>query len=121
MPDERPPVWIGHVSLRTRTLDESATFMERTGMRSVFRGDDVVIMELRGGTHLVVLHDEDAEPGAARFDLMVEDIDAAYADYAGFAEVSEIERGNIHDSFVVTEPGGNTIVVNSSHVTDLPV
>ena len=121
MPEARPPVWVGHISLRTRSMDDSAAFMERIGMRGVFRGDEVVIFELRGGTHLVVINDADSTPGEAGFDLMVEDIDAAHADYAEAGEVSEIERGNIHDAFVVTEPGGNTIVVNSSHVTDLPI
>ena len=122
MPDERPPIWVGHVSLRTRELDATASFMEQIGMRNVFRGDDVAILELRGGTHIAVVRDEEAEPGQARFDLMVEDIDAAHASYTKLGlPVSGIERGEIHDAFVVTEPGGSTIVVNSSHVTDLPV
>ncbi len=122
MPDERPPVWVGHVALRTQVLDDTETFMEQIGMRKVFRGDDVAILELRGGTHIALIRDAEAEPAQAGFDLMVEDLDAVHADYADLGlPVSDIERGNIHDSFVVTEPGGSTIVVNSSHVTDQPV
>jgi catechol 2,3-dioxygenase-like lactoylglutathione lyase family enzyme len=115
----RPPIWIGHVTLRTRTLDASEAFMKDIGMRSLFRGDEVAVLELRGGTHLVLIEDEAAEAGAAAFDLMVEDIDASYADFqAREFEVSEIREGRIHNSFTLTEPGGHQIVVNSTHVPD---
>jgi catechol 2,3-dioxygenase-like lactoylglutathione lyase family enzyme len=116
--ETRPPVWIGHVTLKTRTLDESETFMKQIGMRGIFRGDQVAVLELRGGTHLVLMADESAEGGAG-FDLMVEDIDSTYAQFkaAGFV-VSGMREGSIHNSFTVTEPGGNDIVVNSTHVPD---
>lgn len=117
--DKRPPVWIGHVTLRTPVLEETERFMTRVGMRTIFRGDEVAVLELRGGTHVVLIADADAQPGKADFDLMVEDIDATYADYktAGF-ELTEVHEGNIHKSFTVTEPGGHRIVINSTHVRD---
>ncbi len=118
VPDEktRPPVWIGHVALKTTDLDGSAGFMERIGLRLIFRGDEVVVLELRGGTHLVL---QPGEAGSADFDFMVEDLDASHAAMAGSGfDVSEIERGRIHDTFRVTEPGGNVIRVNSTHVPD---
>ena len=88
-------------------------------MRTIFRGDEVAVLELRGGTQVVLIEDAEAEAGKADFDLMVEDIDATYADYqaAGF-ELTEMHEGNIHRSFTVTEPGGHRIVVNSTHVRD---
>lgn len=112
----RPPVWIGHVALNTPDLDASAVFMERIGLRPIFRGDEVVVLELRGGTHLVL---QPGEAGTAEFDFMVEDLDASHGAMAreGFI-VSEIDRGKIHDTFRVTEPGGNVIRVNSTHVPD---
>ena len=114
----RPPVWVGHVTLHSRDLDATESFLVAIGMRKIFKGDGVAVLELRGGTHVVVLPDG-AVPGTAEFDLMVEDLDATWKEYtaAGFA-VSEIERGRIHDSFHVTEPGGNRILVNSTHVPD---
>jgi len=117
--EPRPPIWIGHVTLRTRALDESEAFLKQLGMRSIFRGDEAAVLELRGGTHLILIGDQTAEPGLAEFDLMVDDIDAAYADYQarGFA-VSEMRNGRIHNSFTLTEPGGHRIVVNSTHVRD---
>ena len=118
-PRQRPPVWVGHVSIHTRDLDATEGFFKDVGLRPLFRGDDVAVLEFRGGTHVVVMRDDSAEPGKAEFDLMVEDIQAAHAEYKskGF-EVSELTEGTIHTSFSVTEPGGNRIVVNSSHVPD---
>ncbi|MCZ6710254.1 MAG: glyoxalase/bleomycin resistance/dioxygenase family protein [Gammaproteobacteria bacterium] len=116
---QRPPLWIGHVTLRTRTLGESEAFMKQIGMRGVFRGDEVAVLELRGGTHLLLIEDRSAVPGAAEFDLMVEDLDKTYADFQALGfELSEVREGKIHNSFTVTEPGGHQIVVNSTHVPD---
>ncbi|MYA50658.1 MAG: VOC family protein [Chloroflexi bacterium] len=120
--ESRPPVWVGHVSMATANLAESQTFMEELGMRPMFRNESVAIFELRGGTHLVLVADENARAGDAPFDLMVEDLDATHADFAerGLSP-SPIERGRIHNSFTVTEPGGGRITVDSTHVSSLPV
>ncbi|MBC80961.1 MAG: hypothetical protein CMQ33_09025 [Gammaproteobacteria bacterium] len=117
--DKRPEVWIGHVRMTTRALDESEAFMEEIGLRSIFHGEEIAVMELRGGTHIVLAQDKDSEPDKASFDFMVEDLNATYDQYVerGYS-VSDIEKGRIHNSFIVTEPGGNKIVVNSSHVPD---
>ena len=106
----------------TSKLEESQTFMEQLGMRPMFRNESVAIFELRGGTHLVLVADADAQPGDAPFDLMVEDVEATHSDLAqrGLGP-SPIERGRIHASFTVTEPGGGRITVNSTHVSSLPV
>ena len=92
--DSRPPVWVGHVSMATPKLADSRTFMEQLGMRPMFRNESVAIFELRGGTHLVLVADENARAGDAPFDLMVEDLDATHADFAerGLSP-SPIERG----------------------------
>lgn len=115
--DARPPVWVGHISMATDRLEESEQFMRKVGMRPVFRGEDVAIMELRGGTHLVLAAHDSVEPTDAGFDLMVEDIDATHHELASRGlEPSPITRGRIHASFSVTEPAGHRITFNSSHV-----
>ena len=120
--DGRPPVWVGHITMETDQLEVSETFMKQIGMRPMFRGDDVAVMELRGGTHLVLLRRDEIKPEDAAFDLMVEDIDATYTDFvARGLEPSPIERGRIHASFTVTEPAGHRITFNSTHVSDQPV
>lgn len=120
--EQRPPIWIGHVTLRTPCLDESETFMKAIGLRGIVHGENVAVLELRGGTHLVLIRDEDsasAQGVAASFDFMVEDLIATRDDFvAQGLTVSEIEHGRIHDAFRLTEPGGNVITVNSTHVPD---
>ena len=116
--DERPPVWIGHAFLTVRDLDRSAKYWSTTGMREVERSDEVVILEMRGGTHLILFPGEPgAEPGDAPFDLMVDDLDATHAEWneRGLAP-SAIERGRIHDAFTVRDPDGYVVTINNSHV-----
>lgn len=119
---QRPPVWIGHVVLTTNQLALSHEFMLKIGMRSIQTGDGFAVLELRGGTHLVLLRGEARDEAPAGFDLMVEDLDATHAHFRALGLApSEIERGDIHDSFRMSEPGGHPIVFNSTHVSDQPV
>lgn len=120
--DERPPVWVGHVSMRTHVLDASHAFMQALGLRPIGRNEDVAVLELRGGTHLVLLRTDEPRAGAAPFDLMVEDLEATHRHLTelGLAP-SPIVSGRIHRSFTVCDPSGQEIEFNSNHVSDLPV
>ena len=120
--DPRPPVWVGHISLTTDRLSESHRFMVDLGMRPIAKGDDFAVLELRAGTHLVLVARDAVEPGAAPFDLMVEDLDATHRRLSGLGmSPSEISEGRIHRSFSVADPSGQVITFNSSHVSDRPV
>ncbi len=120
--DERPAVWVGHVAIHSDDVPASCRFMRAAGMRLVFEEADFALLELRGGTHLAISTDRESALLRGGFDLMVEDLDATRERLAELGyEPSEIERGEIHDSFEVPEPGGNLILFNSSHVGDLPV
>ncbi|MCP4873846.1 MAG: glyoxalase/bleomycin resistance/dioxygenase family protein [Gammaproteobacteria bacterium] len=91
-------------------------------MRLVFSADNFAILEMRGGTHLVLTADPESELIKGAFDLMVEDIDASHRQYTELGlKPGAIERGSIHDEFELREPGGTLIKFNSSHVSDLPV
>jgi hypothetical protein len=119
VPSERPPVWVGHVSIKSRDVDATTTVLETIGLREIFLREGISIFELRGGTHIIVQQDDSHKPAEVHFDLMVENIDEAHKTYvtAGL-DVGTIARGKIHDSFVLNEPGGNRFVVNSTHVPD---
>ena len=120
--DPRPPVWVGHVTMTTPTLKESTAAMLQIGMRPIVENESIAVLELRGGTHIVLRQDESAAPIDTEFDFMVDDVDATHAEYAaGGLTVSEVRRGRIHASCPPTEPGGNRITVNSTHVSDQPV
>ncbi len=120
--DERPAVWVGHIMMDTDRLGESHDFMVELGMRSLVTGDGFAVLELRAGTHLVLLEREEIEPGEADFDLMVEDLDATHRRLSELGRSpSEISKGKIHSSFTVQDPSGQTIKFNSSHVSEFPV
>jgi catechol 2,3-dioxygenase-like lactoylglutathione lyase family enzyme len=117
--EARPPVWVGHIALAVRDLERSTAFWSALGMREVERNPRVTVLELRGGTHLVLYPaDGDAAAGgAAGFDLMVEDLASTHAAWesAGL-QPSPIVRGRIHDTFTVVDPDGWVVTVNSTHV-----
>ena len=116
--DQRPPVAVGHVRLPTTDVAAAKGWLEAVGLRPIFADADLAVLELRGGTHVVVRR---AEPpllrgSAAPFDLMVDDIEAARRDYAkkGLGP-SEISTGRIHDSFHLSGPDGYDFTIVSSH------
>ncbi|MFW2334203.1 VOC family protein [Ilumatobacter sp.] len=111
--DDLPRFGIGHVSMTGADIDLMADFYEEIGMRLVVNTGRMVILELRGGTHIVI---GTGPAGVATLDLIVDDIDGTRAilEAAG-ADPSLIQRGNPHDRFVATDPEGNTLHVNSNH------
>jgi len=120
--DERPPVWVGHIHLKTPDVAASCDFLKKLAMRDLFQGDEVGVLELRGGRHLVVTPGEAGAGALAEFDLMCEDLDATHVQLGdkGCAP-TEIERGKIHDEFRVTDPSGLVIRFRSDHTSDQPV
>ena len=127
MPDtanQRPPVAVGHVRLNVADVGAAARWLETVGLRPIVTRTELAVLELRGGTHVVVRQTEQSpEPGTgAPFDLMVDDVDAAHRDYAekGLSP-SPIRRGRIHDSFEVAGPDGWAFTVNSSHASGKPI
>ena len=117
--DERPALAIGHMRMAVADVDAAYGFFVRHGMREILNRPDFAILELRGGTHLILTQTEEEIPAGQRapFDLMVDDVDAAHRRFvADGVEATAIERGRIHDSFSVTGPSGYTIPINSSHV-----
>lgn len=115
---ERPPVAVGHVHLETHAVRETIDFFRALGLRHVFRSDTFGVLELRGGTHLIVSEREKPVRNgiAAAFDIMVDDIEDAHRIYGrkGF-EPSEITSGSVHSSFYVKVPSGHRLKITSSH------
>ena len=122
--DRRPPVAIGHVCFAARNVPEAASWFETVGLRPIASGDDFAVLELRGGTHLVLTKvARRGRSGAeAPFDLMVDDLDAAHRDFAAKGlDPSRIRRGSIHDSFELPGPEGARFTVLSLHAGRRPV
>lgn len=119
---ERPGVWVGHVTLPTPDLAATRELMVQLGMRPIAHGDDFAVLELRGGTHLILLPATEPASGPVYFDLMVDDLEATRERLRtlGLAP-STIQSGRIHRSFTIGVPSGHTLTFNSSHVSDEPV
>lgn len=122
--DGRPSLWVGHVALAVPDPAASKRFFLELGLRDAEPGSGTVgILELRGGTHLLLFPGGTAPAGTpAPFDLMVDDLEAFHAAIrARGYEPGAIEEGDFHRFFTIAEPGGHVVTVNSSHVTDQPV
>ena len=122
--DQRPPVWVGHVYLSVKDVPSAALWLETVGLRPIVVRDEAAVLEMRGGTHVVV------RPGAASgstapFDLMVDDLYSAHSDYAekglSPSPIRQRQARYDHDSFELPGPDGWVFTVYSSHVGDQPV
>src|SRR5437588_12738866 len=70
--DLRPSVWVGHIVLETNRLEESEQFMRKIGMRPIVKKSNVAILELRGGSHLVLIAKPEITAVEDPFALIVE-------------------------------------------------
>jgi len=116
----RPPVAIGHVSLGVTDIPQATQYFMTLGLRLIHQAQSIAVLELRGGTHLVLRPNaEPIEPGAkAPFDLMVDDIAGARREYgAAGLKPSEIETGMVHRWFMLVGPDGYELTVTSSHTS----
>jgi len=121
--DLRPGVWVGHVVLETSKLNETEQFMRKIGMRPIVNKADFAVLELRGGTHLVLIAKPEVVAGDATFDLMVEDLRAMheYFEDLGLAPTSIDKVPPDHERFFIREPAGHRIAFFSNHVSGKPV
>jgi catechol 2,3-dioxygenase-like lactoylglutathione lyase family enzyme len=115
-----PPLAVGHVVLRVADVALAAAFYQRLGLRPVWLRDDLSILELRGGTHLLLFRRTTKQRAgrAAPFDLMAGDLDAVHAraDEHGLApaRIAHEPRSG-HRFFTIRDPDGNRLTVYSSH------
>lgn len=115
--DIRPGIWVGHVTIAADDIPATARFYVGLGLRTVHAGDDVAVLELAGGTHLVIIRCDGADGVglAPSVDLMVRDVDAARAAWIEHGP-TEIEHGPVHRTFEMHDPAGNHVAIHDSHV-----
>ena len=118
--ETRPGIWIGHVAIPADDLAASYDFYLGLGLRSVVRNERIGVLELAGGTHLVLVPRDDGAGFAPStdVDLMVDDVDATHAAWSEH-EPTEIVKGGVHRTFRFRDPAGNEIAVHDSHVVGL--
>ena len=112
----RPAVAIGHIGpLIVSSIPDAVAFYADLGMRTVMVGPDMAILELRGGTHLILRRGE-ASGGRAPFDLMVDDLDGV-RDQLQRSGVSlgPVRSGGVHRTFDLLDPDRHRVSITSSH------
>lgn len=113
-------VGVAHVSMPTDRMEDSTQFMLKTGMRLVFEGPQISVLEMRGGTHLIIMLKDHVEASAANFDLMVDDLHATHEKFTVLGLNPSVIEGRPaidHEVFTLREPAGNEITFYSSHLT----
>ena len=65
--DQRPPVAVGHVWLPATDVGVAERWLVSVGLRPIFADDSLAVLELRGGTHVVVRKAE--QPPAISFQV----------------------------------------------------
>ena len=120
MSDERPAVAIGHVRLHTADAKVATTFYEQLGMRMCMAWEGMAILELRLGTHLLLIEVDDGIQQVLDpvFDLTVDDLPAYRQQLRDLdIETSEITSHPLinHQRFFVQDPDGHRIAIHSDH------
>ncbi len=113
-----PPVAVGHVSMEVNHIGPAVDWFSAMGLRTVTTREKFAVLELRGGTHLVLSRtDQEVVAGTlAPIDLMVDDLDATRDACAGRGLApGEITEGSVHRSFHVAGPDGYSVKITSSH------
>ncbi len=122
--DKRPPVAVGHVRLPVKNVLTTSAFLQELGLRPVFEKDTFAVLELRGGTHLILEKScSRTKPGTqAPVDFMVDDVTKARSKYAKMGmKPTRIKSGTIHSSFFILGPDGWSFKITSSHTGGRPV
>jgi catechol 2,3-dioxygenase-like lactoylglutathione lyase family enzyme len=143
MDNTLPAAAFGHFIMRVGDVSISYKFYSDMGLRPCGVFPDLAIIELRGGSHILLFGKNGELPFpvtpsnlgqrsaivSERLDLMIDgkaksDLEAYRATLAknGFS-VDEIAQDRLfgHHYFQLVDPDGNGITVYTSHVGDLPV
>jgi catechol 2,3-dioxygenase-like lactoylglutathione lyase family enzyme len=127
---DKPQVAVGHITLTVSDIETSHRFFVDAGLRSFAKDKDIAILEMAGGTHLILFPRGGPDVGQAKtLDLMIagrtlESL-TAYRDglVAKGVPASPIpeERFFGHYRFTAPDPDGHPITFFTSHASDLPV
>jgi catechol 2,3-dioxygenase-like lactoylglutathione lyase family enzyme len=137
-PEAVPAFAIGHLSLTVGDVAACHKFYADLGLRTFNTGETMAILELRGGTHLLLFQrdalgsDVESPFDGARgtsVDLMIagrsrEELEAVRSRLVQHGHAAEpiAERTFFgHHVFKARDPDGNEVTVSTSHAGNLPV
>jgi catechol 2,3-dioxygenase-like lactoylglutathione lyase family enzyme len=138
-----PAAALGHFVMKVQDVERSYEFYASLGLRPFGTYPGMAIIELRGGTHLLLFKNDDpqsdaladsrlgqrSEFGLEKLDLMIaghekSDLAQYRADLIGKGHLpSEIAEGPLygHHYFSMHDPDGTGITFYTSHCSDKPV
>lgn len=110
-------IGLAHIRLFVTDLSKAISFFEAIGARADTHRENFAVVELRDRTRLQLRQSEGTVSAGTplQFDFKVEDIDAAWRDYAdkGLNPGEIIRRKPGHDSFILSGPDACEIQINS--------
>jgi catechol 2,3-dioxygenase-like lactoylglutathione lyase family enzyme len=143
MDNNLPAAALGHFVMKVGDIDSSYQFYTKLGLRPVGIYPDVAIIELRGGTHILLFNKNDELPFSLnpsrlgqrgdfaheRFDLMIDGRSRSDLELHRTAlverglSVDEIAQDHlfVHNYFQMIDPDGNGVTIYTSHTGELPV
>src|SRR5713226_6292575 len=62
----RPQVAIGHMWLKVSDISRAAQYFVSLGLRPIHQGQGIAVLELRGGTHLVLRPSDESIPAGTK-------------------------------------------------------
>ncbi len=138
-----PAAAFGHFVMKVNDVATSYVFYTKFGLRPIGLFSDVAIIELRGGTHILLFNKNDDLPfqlspshlgqrgafSSERLDLMIDskskiDLELYRASLVeNGLSADEIAQDQFfgHYYFQLVDPDGNGITVYTSHTGELPV
>ena len=115
--DSNSAIGLAHLRLSVTDLTKAISFFEAIGARADTQRENFAVVELRDHTRLQLRQSEEtlAAGTPLQFDFKVEDIDAAWREYAskGLNPTEIIRRNPGHDSFILSGPDACEIQINS--------
>ena len=122
-----PEIGVGHIAVTVSDVAASARFYASLGLQPCHEGGGIAILELRGGTHLLLFSQEVAAaiPTVERVDLMISGRTRseleAYRDgvLALGLKAAPIPNEDFYGHYMLSlsDPDGNEVIVATSHCT----
>jgi catechol 2,3-dioxygenase-like lactoylglutathione lyase family enzyme len=141
--DSLPAAALGHFVMKVADLGVSYKFYAALGLRPIGIFPDVAIIELRGGTHILLFPEKNEAPFSLtssrlgqratffkeHLDLLINGNTRAQLEAYRASLLSngiaagEIAQGTFfgHDYFQLADPDGHGITVYTTHAGELPV
>ncbi|MHB8529888.1 MAG: VOC family protein [Caulobacteraceae bacterium] len=138
-----PAAALGHFVMKVNDIDTTYQFYTKLGLRPIGIYPDLAIIELRGGTHILIFSRKEELPFSInssqvgqrgsffdeKLDLMIDgrlrsDLEVYRTTLMeNGLSVGEISQDQFfgHHYFELVDPDGNGITLYTSHVGDLPV